>query len=305
MKWRKLGRIFVGNAQSDWVHSHGIVPIARPIDEYLYRIYFSPRDKFGRSNVSWLDIDIRNPTQVLRRSDEPLLKPGPVGNFDDRGVMGCWIVEDGGREILYYQGWMVGVTVPFYVAVGAAVRPAGNPDIPFERCFLGPILDRRPNEPVFIADPAVLLENGVWRMWYQSGKAWTPGAPPLPSYNIRYAESEDGFDWQLNSIEAVTFAHPGEVAIARFCPLKEADGTYRAWYSYRGNDWGYHIGTATSPNGMLWSREDDRVGIYCDSDSWEASMICYPFVFDTPQGRFMLYNGGRYGDQGFGIAILE
>ena len=34
-------------------------------------------------------------------------------------------------------------------------------------------------------------------------------------------------------------------------------------------------------------------------------MICYPFVFDTEVGRMMLYNGGRYGDAGFGIAALE
>ena len=34
-------------------------------------------------------------------------------------------------------------------------------------------------------------------------------------------------------------------------------------------------------------------------------MICYPFVFDTEIGRMMLYNGGRYGDAGFGIAVLE
>jgi hypothetical protein len=46
-------------------------------------------------------------------------------------------------------------------------------------------------------------------------------------------------------------------------------------------------------------------GIACDQDSWEGPMIAYPFVFDTERGRFMLYNGGRYGTGGFGIAILD
>jgi hypothetical protein len=36
-----------------------------------------------------------------------------------------------------------------------------------------------------------------------------------------------------------------------------------------------------------------------------ATMIAYPFVFDTERGRFMLYNGGRYGAGGFGIAVLD
>jgi hypothetical protein len=243
---------------------------------------------------------------VLRLSDHPLLTPGPLGGFDDSGTMGCWIIEHGGVERLYYQGWTLGVTVDFYVAVGIAERRAGYPDLPFERISAGPILDRCVQEPVFIADPAVTIENGNWRMWYQSGRPWSlHGDRLLPSYNIRYAESSDGRQWSLTGIQSLQFEHPGEVAIARFCPLRESDGRYKAWYSYRGNDWGYQIGFATSADGSSWVRHDDQAGIDRDPDSWEGSMICYPFVFDTEIGRVMLYNGGRYGDAGFGIAVLE
>ncbi len=56
---------------------------------------------------------------------------------------------------------------------------------------------------------------------------------------------------------------------------------------------------------MQWARDDERAGIECDAGSWEKDMICYPFVFDTEVGRMMLYNGGRYGAAGFGIAALE
>lgn len=306
MRWRKLGRIFVADRHSDWLHSHGIVPIARALGDHRYRIYFSPRDRKNRSNLSWLDIDIRNPTSVLRLSDHPLLAPGQLGEFDDSGAMGCWIVEHDGTERLYYQGWTLGVTVSFYVAIGIAERQAGDPDAPFERISSGPILDRCMQEPIFIADPAVIVENKRWRMWYQSGRNWTvTDGKPLPSYDIRYAESSDGIRWNLSGAQALEFEHPGEVAIARFCPLRESDGSYKAWYSYRANDWGYRIGFATSPDGSVWTRDDLRSGIHCDPESWEGPMICYPFVFDTEIGRMMLYNGGRYGDAGFGIAILE
>jgi hypothetical protein len=306
MSWRKLGRIFVADGHSEWVHSHGIVPIARVLGDYRYRVYFSPRDRLGRSNVSWLDIDIRDPTRVLRLSERPVLEPGALGCFDDRGAMGCWIVEDGGTERFYFQGWNLGVTVPFYVAIGLASRPAGDPDRPFERIGVGPILDRCLAEPVFLADPAVLIENGRWRMWYQSGRPWTPHTDrATPSYDIHYAEASDGVHWNVTAAEALTFAHPGEVAIARFCPICESEGRYRAWYSYRGNDWGYRIGYATSPDGRCWTRRDDEAGIACDPGSWEKTMVCYPFVFDSEIGRVMLYNGGRYGDAGFGIAVLE
>jgi hypothetical protein len=306
MRWQKLGWIFVADGHSQWVHSHGIVPIAHGLGDYRWRIYFSPRDRLGRSNVSWLDIDIRNPTQVLRVSEQPLLQPGPLGCFDDNGAMGCWIVEEGGVEHCYFQGWNLGVTVPFYVAVGLAIRPAGDPSRPFERISCGPILDRCMAEPTFVADPAVLIERGRWRMWYQSGRLWSKDADrATPSYDIHYAEGSDGRHWNLTGTEALGFAHPGEMAIARFCPIRETDGRYRAWYSYRGRDWGYRIGYATSADGRAWARRDDEAGIPCDPDSWEKTMVCYPFVFDSEIGRMMLYNGGRYGDAGFGIAALE
>lgn len=306
MKWRKLGRVFVATAHSEWIYSHGVVPIAQHLGEYRYRIYFSPRDRQGRSNLSWLEIDIRDPTKILRLSKEPVIAPGAAGYFDDRGAMGCWIVEHEDKELLYYQGWNLGVTVGFYVAVGMATRPVGNLDRPFERISTGPILDRCMSEPVFIACPAVMVENGKWRMWYQSGKAWSYQANrPVPSYDIRYAESADGIHWTLTNKQVVTFKYSNEVAITRFCPLREPDGAYSAWYSFRGNDWGYRIGFATSQDGCTWQRQDEEAGISCDENSWEESMICYPFVFDTEAGRFMLYNGGRFGSAGFGIAALE
>jgi hypothetical protein len=306
MHWRKLGHVFVADRHSQWVSSHGVLPTPHALGDYRWRIYFNPRDHLGRSNVSWLDIDIRNPTQVLRLSERPILEPGPLGSFDDHGAMGCWIVEHKGLEYCYFQGWNLGVTVPFYVAIGLATRPAADPQRPFERVSAGPIVDRSAAEPIFAGCPAVSIEQGRWRMWYQAGRLWTQSeGQSVPSYDIHYAEGRDGVHWDITGAEALSFAHPSEVAITRFCPMRRADGGYEAWYSYRGNDWGYRIGYAVSGDGCSWTRQDHEVGIVCDPDSWEKSMICYPYVFDTELGRMMLYNGGRYGGAGFGIAALE
>src|SRR6185312_6381780 len=144
-----------------------------------------------------------------------------------------------------------------------------------------------------------MVENGRWQMWYQSGRPWRRHSDrSLPSYDIRHADSPDGTRWVLSRKQALTFEHPGEVAIARFCPRHQPDKRFRAWYSYRGNDWGYRIGFATSDDGSHWTRHDSKVGIACDPDSWEGPMICYPFVFDTEVGRLMIYNGGRYAAAG-------
>jgi hypothetical protein len=216
------------------------------------------------------------------------------------------MVDHEGQEFLYYQGWNLGVTVAFRAAIGLAVRPLGQPDRPFERVSAGPIIDRSIDEPVSVGAPAVMMESGTWRMWYQSGYPWRSGPDrPLPLYDIRYAESGDGIRWALTRKQAVTFEHAGEVAITRFTPVREGHGRYSAWYAYRGDDWGYYIGYAASGDGISWVRSDTKAGIACDQDGWEAPMISYPFVFDTERGRFMLYNAGRYGTAGFGIAILD
>lgn len=307
MRWRRLGRLFAGDGAGGWTHSHGIVAIPRPLGGSLWRIYFNPRDGEGRSNLSWLDLDLRDPGRVLRRSRRPVIAPGRPGCFDERGAMGAWIVEAEGEERLYYQGFTLPRSVPFHAAIGLAVRPLGDPDRPFERISEGPILDRRPEEPFFLADPAVLPDGrGGWRMWYQSGRPWERrGEEWLPRYDIREAVSADGVHWRIGEGRAMSFAHPGEVAIARFCPLREADGSWRAFYSFRGDDWAYRMGTATSPDGSRWTRRDEEMGFALEEGGWERLSVHYPTVFDAEGARWMLYSAGRYGDAGLGLAVLE
>lgn len=307
LRWRKLGQVFVAAGQNEWLNSHGVVPIPRQINGSVWRIYFSPRDRQNRSNVSWVDVDLRAPTQILRHSDTPVIAPGHAGAFDDCGSMGGWIVERDGQEWLYYQGWTLSRTVGFHTAIGAATRPLGNPDRPFERVSDGPLIDRCRIEPYLVAAPAVLPdESGGWRMWYLSGYPWRAGeAGPLPTYDIRHATSRDGLDWALTPSPVLTFGHPGEVAIARLSPIREADGSWRAFYSFRGDDWPYRIGMAISPDGLAWTRQDEHAGLVIEPGSWERVSVSYPTVFDAEGQRWMLYNSGRYGDAGFGIAVLE
>ena len=50
----------------------------------------------------------------------------------------------------------------------------------------------------------------------------------------------------------------------------------------------------------------DDVQTYDDVHLTGGLMIIHEIVVLGPEvGRMMLYNGGRYGDAGFGIAVLE
>ena len=75
------------------------------------------------------------------------------------------------------------------------------------------------------------------------------------------------------------------------------------WYSYRGEY--YKIGYAESKDGINWTRKDDEAGIDISKEGWDSEMICYPFVFNHGDQKYMLYNGNGYGRSGVGLAMLQ
>jgi hypothetical protein len=141
-------------------------------------------------------------------------------------------------------------------------------------------------------------------MWYVSAVKWTlENGMPKHYYHIRYAESSDGVHWRRDGTVCIDFASADEHAFARPCVLKDGDGCYRMWYSYRGER--YRIGYAESADGIVWQRRDDCAGIEPSAAGWDAEMIEYPAVFDAAGRRYMLYNGNGYGRTGIGLAVLE
>jgi hypothetical protein len=77
------------------------------------------------------------------------------------------------------------------------------------------------------------------------------------------------------------------------------------WYSVRSFTNLYAIGYAESPDGIVWTRKDDTVGITRSENGWDSEMICYPVVVNISGEHYMFYNGNRHGATGFGIAVLE
>jgi hypothetical protein len=84
------------------------------------------------------------------------------------------------------------------------------------------------------------------------------------------------------------------------------------WYCFRGSRGyrtskaeSYRIGYAESPDGIAWTRLDDRAGIERSAEGWDSQMIEYPFVWVHKGRKHMLYNGNGFGESGFGWAVLE
>ena len=207
-------------------------------------------------------------------------------------------MEHADRQYLFYTGWALGVSVPFYLHAGVAVSDDGGES--FRRLSEAPLLERTVVDPYLTASPWVLIEDGVWRMWYVSGTEWqVTAAGPRHRYHIRYAESRDGARWDRRGIVCIDYQSPDEYAFGRPCVIKDAD-RYRMWYSHRGDS--YRMGYAESKDGMVWSREDARCVLEVSDHGWDAEMVTYPVVADVGGERFMLYNGNGYGRTGIGLA---
>jgi hypothetical protein len=299
VRWRKQGLLIPPPVDLPWAFSHAAVPYADADGDGL-DVYFTTRDGQQRSYVARARVELAD-----RRVDvapEPVLEPGPLGAFDDSGAMMSCIVRDGDVLYLYYQGWSLGVTVPFYVFVGCAIRD--GKDAPFVRVASSPVLGRHRVDPYMCSSPWVIREGDRWRMWYVSNVGWTQPTWGSPHYvvHVKYAESRNGIEWERDGHVCVDFASPEEYAISRPCVVKDAD-RYRMWYSHRGS--AYRIGYAESTDGLTWERMDDAVGIGVSQEGWDSEMVEYACVFDFDGARHMLYNGNDFGRGGIGWAVLE
>lgn len=300
MKWVKKGLILKPVGQYDWLITHAMLPVADRIGDDLYRIYFSGRDKLNRSLIGYIEIDINEPQHILKLSEKPVLGLGQLGCFDDNGVTPTWIVNHKGKKYLYYLGWNKGSTVRASEVTGLAVSNDGGET--FKRISKAPILDRTDREPyTILVASCVLVEDGIWRMWYDSADRWLD--KDLPRYNIKYAESKDGINWVREGIVSVGYKSLEETRVSRACVVKE--GIYKMWYCHAMGSEGYRMGYAESDDGFKFARKDEQVGIDVSKSGWDSEMVCYPFVFNHKGKKYMLYCGNGYGKTGFGYAVLE
>lgn len=300
MRWEKLGRLFAPSGEAEWMRTHAAVPIARHLEGDIFRIWFSSRDENNRSHTGSLHMELLPEPRVLAVSTDPVLSPGELGAFDDSGAMATWVADDGTRQLMYYIGWNLGVTVPFRNAIGLAVQ---SEEAGFRRFAKGPVLDRSMDEPHFCASCCVIPGPDLWRMWYLSCTGWfADRGAPRHRYHIKYAESDDGVRWRRDGRVAIDYRNDAETAISRPSVIRDGD-LWRMWYSFRGT--AYRIGYAESEDGIRWARLDERVGIDVSDEGWDSEMIEYPFVFDHRGTRYMLYNGNDYGYTGLGIAVLH
>ena len=284
--------------------SHSQMPHAEVVEGSVVRVYFSCRDSSNRSRIAWLLLDLERPDHVLDIASAPLMVPGPIGTFDDCGVMSSWMTQRDGQRWFYVIGWNVKNLVPLHNSIGLGIGLGQG--APTADKWLGPVMERNPANPFYVSCPCVLPDDqGGWLMWYLCGLEWAvKDDKPLSRYTVWRARSPDGIVWTPDPQAALQFVHPGELAIARPCVVRDSD-LWRMWHCYRGEGFGYRIGYAESQDGQAWLRRDDHMTLPPSGAGFDSDMTCYPFVFDHGGSRWMIYCGDGFGQGGLGLARLD
>ena len=96
--WKKKGLIFNVNGQYDWNKSHAQVPVVDILKDDRLRIYYASRNLNGQSNVSYIEVDKNNPSKILFENKKTLFDFGPMGTFDDSGIMPTSIITVGDKK---------------------------------------------------------------------------------------------------------------------------------------------------------------------------------------------------------------
>lgn len=152
------------------------------------------------------------------------------------------------------------------------------------------------------SDPSVLLDRGFYKMWFSCNNGEIS--------QICYAESSDGLKWRAHSDPVLKTGISGSWDDYNSeVPTVIRDGNlYKMWYagySIREPD-KYHIGYATSPDGITWTRlpaaespynQEGLILMYDDTREGEFIGIADPTVVKVNGTYHLWYNG-------FGINMI-
>ncbi len=313
--WNKLGKVFTPQAVTGrpWLKEFAQAPATLVLDDVV-RVYFSCRpqpDSNGQyvSYSAYVDLDRADLFKVRDVARQPILGLGGLGEFDEFGTYPVSVIEDGPQVRAYYAGWTRCESVPFNVAIGCALSTDSGKT--FEKLGNGPVLSYSVDEPFVLSGPKVRRFNGLFYLFYIAGRKWKRvDGKAEPVYKIRMATSADGVHWEKLGKDLIPSRIEEDEAQASpdvFC----ANGKYHMFFCYRyssgfrGNQFGYRIGYASSSDLCEWTRDDSKAGIDVSEQGWDAEMISYPHVFALDGKTYLAYLGDQVGRHGFGLAVLD
>lgn len=302
MKWEKKGVVLQPKKSKFWNQKYCILPTPLFLEKNgAIRIYYGTTDNSNFGRISFVDVNMENPSEILYEHDDYILDVGQDGTFDDCGVVPSCAIEVGQLTFLYTVGFQRTFKTPYMLFAGLATS---SNQFDFKRASQAPILPRSQNRHISQGAPCVIFDGGIYKMWHWFATKWVQiDGKPFMDYHIGYAESHDGLYWKMNDVCCLApRPEKNEFAVARPWVFK-IDSTYHMYFSTRYQGRLYRIDYAVSTDGINWKR--DLPAPFDVSDSgWDSEMICYPSIVKANEHTFMFYNGNNNGETGFGYAEL-
>ncbi len=149
-----------------------------------------------------------------------------------------------------------------------------------------------------ITNVTVILDNGLFKMWFASPDIYFNNQATDFKGNIGYATSPDGITWTKHPtpvLQAGVGGSPDSAVVAEPCVLK-IGATYYMWYSMI-NSWAienFSVGHAWSNDGINWIKAANNPVLPLGGvGAWDRYWSAHPgVVYDAQtQQLYMLYTG--------------
>lgn len=306
MRWVKHGIVYAPDGQMPWARSHAMIPTPFQLNDEVIRVFVTFLDEAGIGRPGYVDVAATDPTVVLDISPRPLLEDGLPGTFDESGMLTCSVIRASDERLfLYYAGFETGTKIRYRLLSGLAISE--NDGLTFTRYRPTPILERSPEELFIRGGPFCLYDPPLYRLWYAGGSQWTDlNGKSMPVYEIRYLESENGYEWAGTGEVQIGITDPDEHGFGRPYVIRRPDGGYRMFYSVRRRSYAnYRLGYADSADGRHWRRMDQSLNLDVTPGSFDSEAIMYAAPIQVGERLFLFYNGNDFGREGFALAELE
>lgn len=211
--WHKQGRILTPLADSweqNYIAANGSAIVHKNGLWYWYQAGDPPR----------IGLAIADDGSNWKRNGQPVIEPGPIGSWDERGIGDPYVVAVGGRFQLFYTG----MDRARRQRLGVAQSTDG---IHWTKLRSNPILDVG-NDQSFdengLGEPAVWASNNYYWMLYT-------GRDRVENRRIGLAESRDGVSWQRSArVRVLSGEQPWDSKVVCDPTVIPGEGGVNVWF---------------------------------------------------------------------------
>jgi predicted GH43/DUF377 family glycosyl hydrolase len=233
-------------------------------DGSMYHLYFVGIDEGQVGQLSIGHATSTDGVDWTMDPNNPVLTPGPEGEWDDEWLYGAAVIYEGGEFHMWFHGFD-----GERFRCGYATSPDGSS---WTKYSGNPVIDVGPPgsfDESGVLSRSVVFDGETYRMWY------TGQDLPNLLWSIGYAESPDGISWTKHPSPVLTASEPWE-SFDVGIPSVVFDGSiYHMWYTGNWPPSSWRIGYAYSRDGIEWAKNVDNPVIGSSQEPAGAAAVFF------------------------------